>query len=302
MKLLQLVAPIYIVVFIGWALRQKKIYTDEVDRFISFITYRLMLPLSIFMKISTADIAITRQTMLYFALMYALMIGYFIIYQLTYKQKGFECLVNTVRGNSIYLGFPVMMQLLPAEILPLGMVIASAVSPLTIFGIEVLYRFNRYKAQSATMRKASFLRNPLVQGLLIGIVFNYFNLWHPFLDSMVTTITKPVMFLSLLIVGANFNTNSLKIKTIGKELIIILTNKIVVLPLLYVSMAYFLHFDVAYTVVGLILFATPGAVSNYVILSELQEGSDLTINATLVGTAIFLVLLPLLGYLVQMIV
>ncbi len=301
MTIFNLIVPIYSIVLLGWYLQKSGAYTPEVNKFISFITYRIMLPLSIFMKISTAEMGITRQTILFYSIMFTLLAIFFILYQLFSPKNGFECFVNSVRGNSIYLGFPVMMQLLPAEILPVGMVLASALSPSTIFGIEVFYRFNRHKKVDGTMRKTSFLKNPLIQGLLLGLLFNTFNIWHPLLGDVIGQITKPVMFLSLIIVGANFNSTSLRKAELSGRMILIILSKLLVMPALFWGAATLLNFDPAYTAIGIILFSTPGAVSNYVILSELGEASDLTVNVTIFGTAAFLLLLPILGYLTQII-
>lgn len=292
--------PLYLIIFLGWWLQYRKLYTAEVNKFITFITYRIMLPLSIFVKISTSEIAITDQTLFFFGIMLAQLLLFFIIFQKTYRQKGFESLVNSIRGNSIYLGFPIMMQLLPAPILPLGMVLASAISPLTIFGIEVLYKFNRYKRNESKIRRVNFLTNPLIQGLVLGVIFNYFNIWHPLLGEVITQFTRPVMFLSLIIVGANFNTASLKQAKLSLHMAVILLIKIIVVPVMFMVAATQLKFDPGYTAVGIILFSTPGAVTNYVILSELGEASDLTVNCTIIGTALYLLLLPLIGYLVNL--
>ena len=301
MAIFKLTIPIYTIVFLGWWLQYKGYYNKEVNSFISFITYRIMLPLSIFMKISTSDMVITNQTLLFFGIMFAQLFIFYIFFTKLFQKQGFESFVNSIRGNSIYLGFPVMMQLLPANILPLGMVIASAISPITIFGIEMMYRQN-IRHSGKQMRKASFLKNPLIQGLLLGTIFNYFNIWNPLLGDVISQITKPVMFLSLIIVGANFNTKSLKKAELSIQMIVILLVKLIAMPLIFIATALFLDFDISYTAIGIVLFSTPGAVSNYVILAELDEASDLTVNCTLIGTAIYLVMLPAIGYLVSLVV
>lgn len=301
MAIFKLTIPIYTIVFLGWWLQYKGYYNKEVNSFISFITYRIMLPLSIFMKISTSDMEITNQTLLFFSILLVQLFIFYIFFVKLFQKQGFESFVNSIRGNSIYLGFPVMMQLLPAKILPLGMVIASAFSPITIFGIEIVYRLNSRK-NGKQMRKASFIKNPLIQGLVLGVVFNYFNIWNPLLGDLISQITKPVMFLSLIIVGANFNTKSLKMAKLGIQMVVILLVKLIALPVIFMVTARLLNFDISYTAIGLILFSTPGGVSNYVILAELNEASDLTINCTLIGTAIYLVMLPLIGYFVSLIV
>lgn len=298
MELLKLTAPIYLIVALGWWLRENELYTAEVERFMTFLTYRLLLPLSIFAKVSSARLDLTGETALFLSIQLALMVVVFWVYKPLLRNQAFEAFVNTVRGNNIYLGFPVMMQLLPAELLPLGMVLASVLSPVAIFGIEVLHRF---QGSAATGTQHSLWSNPLVRALLLGIPFNLLGLWHPFLNELTGTLTKPLMFLSLLVVGANFSLRAFKQLSISPAMIAVLFGKLVVFPVLFYLAAVAFGFSREYLLVGVILFSTPGAATNYILVREMGYDSKLTINATLLGTAMYLLLLPGLSYITRII-
>ncbi len=297
MNILELVIPIYVIVLLGWWLKNSKHYTSEVNEFISFITYRILLPLSIFDKIATAQVDINRQTLLFYGVMFAQMIVYYFLWAKLDKKRGFEAFVNGVRGNVIYLGFPVMIQILPVEILPLGMVLASALSPMTLFGVEVIYR-----SKQSGANPLKILKNPLVQGLLVGIIFNITGLWHPLLGEVISQATKPTMFLALIIVGANFDISSMKKAEISLRMILVIINKLILLPIGFTIIAYLLGFELVYIAIGIVLFSAPCAVSNFVLLAELDQVSDLTTNTTIFATAVYLILLPLLGYIVNILV
>ncbi|MFW6030172.1 MAG: AEC family transporter [Halanaerobiales bacterium] len=297
MNILKLVIPIYVIVLLGWWLKDRKHYTEEVNDFISFITYRILLPLSIFDKIATAEVDINNQTILFYGVMFAQMIVYYFLWTKLDKKQGFEAFVNSVRGNVIYLGFPVMIQILPVEILPLGMVLASALSPMTLFGVEVIYR-----SKESGANPLKILKNPLVQGLLVGVIFNATGIWHPLLGEVISQATKPLMFLALIIVGANFDISSMKDTEISLRMILVIFNKLILLPIGFTAIAFLLGFEPVYIAIGIILFSSPCAVSNFVLLAELEQVSDLTTNTTIFATAAYLLMLPLIGYLVNTLV
>lgn len=295
MNILKLIIPIYAIVILGWWLKANGHYTEQVDSFISFITYYILLPISIFDKIATAQVEINQQTVLFYGVMFAQLILFYFLWTKFDKKLGFEAFVNASRGNVIYLGFPVMIQLLPAALLPLGMVLASAMSPMTLFGMEMLYRSKERGANPFLI-----LKNPLVQGLLVGVVFNLTGIWHPLLGELINQITKPLMFLSLIIVGANFDIRSMRNTDISLRMVLVIINKLILLPAGFTLVALLLGFEPAYVAIGIILFSSPSAVSNFVLLAELGEVSDLTTNTTIFATAAYLILLPVVGYLVNL--
>jgi hypothetical protein len=295
MNVIELVIPIYAIVALGWYLRTKKHYTVEVDKFIGFLTYRILLPISIFDKIATAEVGINQQTIQFYGVMLLQLVFFYLLWTKLDKKRGFEAFANSVRGNVIYLGFPVMIQLLPATLLPLGMVFASILSPLTLFSVEMLYR-----SKEGGANPFQILKNPLVQGLLLGIIFNVSGIWHPLLGQVISQATTPLMFLSLIIVGANFDLSSMKQADISFRMILVIINKIIILPLGFTAFGILLGFDSALVAIGVILFSAPCAVSNFVLLSELDEVSDLSVNATIFSTAVYLLLLPVISVLVNL--
>ncbi len=297
MDILQLIIPIYAIVALGWYLNTKKHYTKDVDRFIGFLTYRILLPISIFDKIATAEVSFNQQTVLFYGVMFVQLLFYYFLWTKLDKRRGFEAFANSVRGNVIYLGFPVMIQILPAEILPLGMVLASALSPITLFSVEMLYR-----SKEGGANPLEILKNPLVQGLMLGIIVNISGFWHPLLGQVISQATTPLMFLALIIVGANFDISSMKHADISLRMILVIFNKLILLPIGFTAIAYLLGFEPQFMAIGVILFAAPCAVSNFVLLSELNEVSDLSTNTTIFSTAVYLLILPLIGYVVNLLI
>ncbi len=295
MVVVSLIIPIYLMIFLGWYLKSTGRYGPDAHKTFSFITYYILMPISIASEIASAEMRLEKGALHFFLIVILQMIVFYFLWTRLDKERGFEAFANSVRGNVIYLGFPIMNMLLPEETLPLGILMASIFSSLTLFIIQLFYSSGKKK-----LDWRSLLANPLILALLTGIFLNFTGLWHPMMSKIASQLTRPMMFMALVTIGSSFDLESLKKTKVNLRLFLTVFTKLIVQPVSFFLIARLINLAPECIGIGLILLAAPPAVSNYVVLEELGEATDLSSNAVIFSTATYLLSLPLIAYLVEL--
>lgn len=297
MHLLQLIAPIYTMVLIGMWLYHKGLYTKDVDKFLVFVTYYLLLPLTVFSSVTTTAVPFSKQPAIFLSLYFGLLLFFYLAYRVFYGQNCIEQVINATRGNTVYLGLPVMIHLLPSTLVPVGLVMAIIISSMNIVVVEILHSLESQGRHKLNL--IGLLYNPIIAALLIGIGSNLLGVKSPFLSTTIETLTAPLVFLSLILVGGNFKHQSFLPVKAGSALAGVLISKLFIFPALFFVISLGIDLQLEYVLIGILLFATPPATTNYIVVKNMSLKGDLTIKATIIGTGLYLALLPLLGYIVN---
>ena len=116
--------------------------------------------------------------------------------------------------------------------------------------------------------------NPLIIGAFLGLLFLIFNIKLPaFIVSSIKDLSKIATPLSLLLLGASFSFSD--IKKYIKETAIVVFGKLIVLPCVFLSIAYFLGFRGITLLSLMVMFSAPTAVSSFQMAKQMGGDGDL---------------------------
>lgn len=288
---LNLVTPIFIIVFLGYFLRKLKLIDDSFSRKASKLVFSVCLPALIFIQLSGENlIAIINVKQLVFC--YVGMILFYIFFWLVAaryiknrRDQG-PFIQGSFRSNYgvIGLAFAALMMtgagmakaaLLLAVIIPLNNVLAVVALTLPT-------------AQESTISKRKTLlavfQNPMIVATIVSLPFSLFAIPVPEImqktGDYLAAMTLP---LALLAIGG-----TLDIHTLRKDNTFALLGsffKIILQPLVMVPVAIILGFRNDDLLLIFLLFATPSAVAGYIMADAMGCNARLAGNIVLISTA-----------------
>ena len=126
-------------------------------------------------------------------------------------------------------------------------------------------------------------KNPLIIAVLVALPFSIFTIHLPFIFvKAVGYLSAIAVPLALIDIGATFNLKNfmgdIKLATIASCI------KIALSPFIFTTAAYFFGFRGADLGVLYILFASPTAVSSYIMAKGMKNDADLAANIVLIST------------------
>ncbi|MCD4748178.1 MAG: AEC family transporter [Thermoanaerobaculales bacterium] len=178
----------------------------------------------------------------------------------------------TVRGNLVYMGFPVIYAAAGEEALAVAAVTAAILIPFqNILAVAALVGAEGHSGFSAF--KAIIL-NPVVLGVAGGLLSSLMA-WEPWvwLDSFLHLLGNIAMPGALLALGAQMGARTLRESTEAVAVSTFL--KLAAVPALGIVLMHFLQIDGTPRLVGILLLATPTAVASTAVAQEMGGDLDL---------------------------
>lgn len=177
-----------------------------------------------------------------------------------------------VRGNLVYVGFPVIFAAAGDQALTLAAVTAAILIPFqNLLAVAALLRAGDHKGIDAF--KAVIL-NPVVLGVVGGLVWNWFG-WSPWtwLDNFLHLLGNIAMPGALLALGAQMGSRTLRRSTEAVAVSVLL--KLALAPAFGLVLMHFLQIDGLPRLVGILLLATPTAIASTAVAQEMGGDLDL---------------------------
>ena len=177
-----------------------------------------------------------------------------------------------VRGNLVFVGFPVIFAAGGEPALTLAAVTAAALIPIqNLLAVAGLLRAGDHTGLGAI--KAAIL-NPVVLGVAGGLAWNWIG-WAPWawLDNFLNLLGNIAMPGALLALGAQMGARTMRRST--EAVAVSSALKLALLPTLGLLLMHFLQIDGLPRLVGILLLATPTAVASTAVAQEMGGDLDL---------------------------
>lgn len=188
------------------------------------------------------------------------------------RRKMGVMLQGMFRSNYVIFGIPIAISLYGETGSTAAAILTMAVIPcyniLAVFALEM---FNGSKITVTGILK-KIITNPLIIASILGIVFSAFKIEMPvFLSDPINSIAACATPMAFIFLGASFAFND--IKDHAKELFETVAVRLIIFPLIIVSIAVFMGFRDVWLVVILTVFGAPTAVSSFS-LAQTLGGDD----------------------------
>lgn len=296
---INVILPIFILVLVGWFLKKKGFLGDAFCVTADKLVFKIMLPCMLFLETARVriDTGAERGRFVAFAVI-GVSVSFLVlclIVPLLVKEndKRGAIIQGAFRSNFTILGLPLARSMF-------GDAGGASVALLTPFVITL---FNIYSVIELTVfapresRKSigrtiaditvNTIKNPLIIAVLIGVVFMLTGTDLPvFADRTLSYLANATVALSLISLGAGITVSSIWGKL--KYSLPAALFKTLLLPLAAVTAAYAAGFRGDELATLFVLFATPSAVSSYIMAKNMKSDGELAGQILLLTTVLCL--------------
>jgi len=302
---LSAILPITLLILLGFVLSKIKLVSREVFYGLNKICYYCLMPVMLFKNIYDVEslASINLKLVLFVAIgiivLFLLGLVGVILFSKDNKQKG-VILQGIFRANYAIIGIPLAGAIAGDEGLRVASLVSLIVIPianlLATIALTIFVKNEDDKHPVKTTIKKIAL-NPLILGVVVGLlflviryIFVSLNISFRLTDisalyTAISYVSRSASPLALITLGGLFEFSM--VKELRKQLSIVVLVRLIAVPLVFLSIAYFLFdFDSASYAALIGVFASPIAVTSAIMAKELDNDSNLA-NQIVVWTTLF---------------
>ncbi len=206
------------------------------------------------------------------------------------------------RSNFAILGIPLVGYICGEGSGGLASMMVAVVMPLfNVLSVAALECFRTGDSKLNFLRLLKgIVTNPLIIGCLVGIVFFMTGIRLPgILEKSVKDVSSVATPLAIIVLGSEFEFSA--VKGCLKELVIAVGTKLILVPLIMLTVAVKLGFSGEALACILVIFAAPVAVSSFSMAQQMDGDEQLAAQLVVMSSALCLITLFVwifsLGYL-----
>lgn len=288
------VLPLFILILVGYFLARVKLLNTNFLKVGNDFCFQCLLPVLLFSNIYHSDFSTLFNPRLVAFLVFGLLglllvlllLIPFIVKENTRRGVVIQALF---RGNYLLFGVPICQALYGAEGASLAAMSAAFVIPIFNFCcVVILAIFDQSRKFSLGNTIGKIVTNPLIIGSVLGILALVFHIQIPeVIEKPMTQIANMATPLALIILGGDF-----KIKgalSNFKYVSLTTAGRLLCVPMIMLSIAVALGFHGAPLAVLIAVFASPIAVSSYVMAKSANADHELA-GQLIVVTSLFAVI------------
>ncbi|MBP1757403.1 MAG: transporter [Firmicutes bacterium] len=286
------IMPLILLVVLGFAVKHFG-YLDQasIDKTTNFL-FKVAFPISLFNSITSIEISEYFNPKLFiFAIGTILLIVVLLMLILPRFVKGNQqrgaMIQGIYRGNYLLLGYPLAQNLFgDAGVGPTAMLLPLVIFTYNVLAVFVLEYYGGEEAKADYLRViVGVIKNPLIIGAVVGAVFSLLRLELPlFLSRTVSDVAKIANPFALILLGGQFNWRRLGDKF---HLVVWATAlREALIPLLTTVAAILLGFRGPELGALFILFASPTAVTSFIMAKTMNSDGDLASQIVLSTTLV----------------
>lgn len=304
MYVLNTLLPIFIIIFLGTALRSFKFASEEFFQYSNRMVYWIGLPCLLFVKISQVNLqgnrALPISLILIGAMFVCMLIAYLLSWLLHIPSRSTGAFVQgAMRGNLYYIGLPVVLFSLAThgspQLASIEALAVLAIAPMILVynatSVLVLIKGSRQGRRKSrrwiSQLVISIFSNPLLIACILGIIYSLTGWPLPyFLNRSCSTIGQMALPLALLGIGATLTQESWKNRL--KLSFIAALIKVIIAPLFGYIVASLIPLSPIELRITLLYLACPTAVASYVMAEQMNGDDRLASNIVIISTLLSL--------------
>lgn len=287
-QILQIVLPVFIVLFTGWFIKQIKLIDDTFINTANKLIFNVCLPVLLFYKISLADLrsvfSISHLLIMITSIMLMFFLGFLFAKLLRLKSSAGTFSMNTFRANYAYMGLPVSAYAYGDKGLVIASVLMAFVVPMVNFMSVVALSISMKEGRSLKPFLKNTLLNPLAIACILGIIFSWFSVTFPvFIARSLHIVSGVTLPLALFCVGGSMSREKMKGELAPASVSAFLKLMIMPLSAFLMLKAFNIDFDIMSKTL-VIMLSAPTATVNYVLAAQMQGDSSLAGTSIVLST------------------
>lgn len=295
---LNVVFPIFVMLTIGIYVRKKKMVTDQSLSVMNKLVFRIFMSSLLFINISNMDIKAVldirnlKLVLIIWGALFSITVFCYFLFEKTMNDRNKipVMIQGAYRANLALFGIPMAMSLYGEKGLGVMSLVSAAAIPLTnMMAVSLL---EGYATKKVNVKKVliSIAKNPLIICSTLALIVVFLDIRLPkLIKNPIVSLGQVATPLSFVVLGATLKFDSL-VKNL-KLSMVANTIKLIILPLIAVSIGIKAGFTNEYLLGILGATGAPGAVSSFIMVKEI--GGDENLAAELVVSSTLLSILTL---------
>lgn len=290
---LNVVAPIFLTLFLGLYLRRSGVIDEGFVRTSSVLVFKVALPALIFVKTASIDF----REFVYPAALWiynggtvaAFAVAWLLSLLVVRPRSRGAFIQGSMRSNMAIIGLSLVVNMLGEEALPKAIVVMTSAMPVynVLAVIALTVSGNRTTASPIRAIAVSIATNPLILATLVGLAFAALGLHIPtFLDRTGTYLANLALPLGVIGIGATLNLGGLK-----RQLPVALTAtalKIVLVPAAFVAAGVAAGLPSGMLAILFALGGCPTAIASFIMAKAMHNDSELAAGIVFLSTLLSL--------------
>ena len=274
------IAPVFFLMVLGYLLVN---YTSLADRKLTkqanAIVFKIFLPCMLFYNVYQSDIGAEIHSRIKLCIWAAgglliLFVLLCLIVPKVVKQENQQGVViqGIFRSNYVIFGVAVVQNMYGVKSTTTAAILSAILVPMYNFlAVVALSIFGEKRETDWKKIILDIVKNPLIISSVLGIIFSLLGIRLPTaVDTTVQDLAKLSTPIAFMILGGDLDFS--KVRGNLKVASVVLTIKLVILPLIMIPMIVMMGYRDADLLSGLLAYQTPVAVSSYIMAQ--QSGAD----------------------------
>jgi len=288
---LNAVAPIFLIMALGYAVKRIGfIGKGDVPR-LNKLIFRIFMPVMLFYSIYNSDLSTALQPRLLLFAFFGVLIEYFICLAVVVVREKIPArrgvmIQGLYRSNFVIIGIPLVQSLMgfDSDIGAVVMLITVVVPTFNVLAVVTLEMYNGTRPKISKLL-LDILKNPLILGTAIGLLFLAFGIKLPAaIEDTVSQISNVVSPMLLFLLGVFFDFDGFRSNL--KDLIFVTCGRLLVIPGIMLTAAYFLGFR-GIEFAGLIcIFGSANAIASFSMAQQMGGDAELAGDIVIATSAL----------------
>ena len=305
---LNIVVPIILIIAAGYGARKIGLITPEGTKQGNRLNFFIFLPLMLFYNTHNSQMAtsVDLTTLLYavITVLFTFLVLFLLVPHIVKDRKAIGSVIQGIgRANYAIYGLPLVMLIYPDHDISIATMIVICTIPIfNVLSTVALILYGSEKTSAWKILKGILL-NPLILGTVFGFLFWRFSISLPtIIDLPIQKLGSIASPFALFLLGSSIDFS--EVKTNLKVLSGAVFTRLIVVPVVFLSIAVLLGIRDINLAALLALYASPTAVSGYAMAQQLGGDAKLAAQQVICTTAfsgvtifVFLFILKALGYL-----
>ena len=295
MNVVMALFPLIMLIAMGYIFKRTQFLTDEFWRGAEKLNYLILFPVLLFNNLAYIKLELATITQVLLALFIIITITAVTLwvarafFHIPIARFGVY-VQSQIRFNT-YIGLSIMSLLFGAQGMQMfAMMIALAIPLVNVISVLA---FSQGQGLKPVQIVFSLVKNPLILGCLVGIIFNLLQLsLFSGLEQLFKILASMSLPLGLICVGAALQFAELKHDY--SRLLLNTLGRLIVMPNLAYLICYVLNLNQFETIVLVVFFALPTASASYILTRYFNGDSQLMAGIISLQTLCFAVTFPVL--------
>lgn len=285
-----IVLPIFLVMMAGYGAKQLGWMTSENVSAMNKLVFKIFLPVSLCKSLMKVEPdAFVNPTVLAFGFIGIIIIAllaFLIIPRLEKENSRRGVMIQGIfRSNYAIFGIPLCEALFPQG--DGGVAAMMVVASVPLFNALSVVTLEVFRGGKPNVRKIliGIAKNPLIWGVMVGYMIMQFRIPVPMvIESTISKLAAVASPLALFTLGGSINLRAFKNNT--RQLVISLSSKLLIAPLLMLSVAYAMGLRGVEFAVLMIVFGSPCAVNSYTMAAQMGGDAELAAQQVMLSTVL----------------